>query len=382
MNGGGTNGYHYDAIVVGGGPGGSTAAWRLARGGARVLLLDAARFPRLKLCAGWVTPAVWRTLELDPRDYPHTLQPFRDATIELGGEVLATRWPESVSYGIVRREFDELLLRRAAHAGATVREQVRVGAVRAERDGVLLDTSDGTLSAPLVIGAGGHNCPVARALGEIDDDEPVVVTRESETRVGASLLRELTARAGTPELLAEPDFRGYGWYFTKGDFLNVGIGCMGDGRDLHRRFDAMIDRLRADGRLPPGLELEPFRGHAYAIRVDHPRRVAGDGFLLVGDAAGLARGVSGEGIGPAVESGAFAAEAVLAHGLGAAARHGLLAHGYAERVAARFGSGRPGVAARTLASLPRRAFEGVARLVCRTPYLRRKLIFEGAFGMG
>jgi flavin-dependent dehydrogenase len=78
----------WDAIVVGGGPGGSTAAWRLARDGARVTVLDAARFPRLKLCAGWVTPTVWRTLELDPEAYPHTLQPFADATIELDGEVL------------------------------------------------------------------------------------------------------------------------------------------------------------------------------------------------------------------------------------------------------------------------------------------------------
>jgi len=371
----------WDAIVVGGGPGGSTAAWRLARDGARVTVLDAARFPRLKLCAGWVTPTVWRTLELDPSSYPHTIQPFADATIELDGEVLQTRWPKTVSYGIVRREFDAFLLDRAAAAGAQIQQGVRVSGVISEDTGVTLETSAGTLRAPLVIGAGGHNCPVARALGEIADAEAVVVTRESETRVGASLLRELTSRCGTPELFAEPDFRGYGWYFTKGDFLNVGIGCIGDGRDLHRRCAAMLDRLHADGRLPVGLELEPFRGHAYAVRVDHPRRIAGDGFLLVGDAAGLARGVSGEGIGPAVESGVFAAEAVLARGSGGAAGHGL-ARAYTERIATRFGSGRPGAAERALGSLPRRALEGIARLTCRTPYLRRRLIFEGAFGMG
>lgn len=368
-----TDSERVDAIVVGGGPGGSTAARRLACAGARVVLLDAARFPRLKLCAGWVTPAVWRALELDPADYPRTIQPFADATIELDGEVLETRWPQPVSYGIVRREFDEFLLRRAERAGATVREGVRVTGVRHEGGAVVVETSDGSLRAPLVIGAGGHNCPVARALGDISDDEAVVVTRESETRVGAPLLRELTARSGTPELLAEPDFRGYGWYFTKGDFLNVGIGCLGDGRDLHRRFEAMIERLRSDGRLPAGLELEPFRGHAYAIRIDHPRRVAGDGFLLVGDAAGLARGVSGEGIGPAVESGVLAADTVLA---------GRAPDVYAKRIAARFGSGRPGLAERVLGSLPGRITDTIARAVCRAPYLRRRLIFEGAFGMG
>ena len=402
--------------MVGGGPGGSTAACRLARGGARVLVLDAARFPRPKLCAGWVTPAVWRALEIDPRHYPHTIQPFSEATIELDGEVLETRWNRIVSYGIVRREFDAHLLRRAEQTGATVREGARVTGVARDGDAVRVRTDAETFAAKVVIGAGGHNCPVARALGEIPADEAVVVTRESETRVGTSLLRQLTRRCGTPELLAEPDFRGYGWYFTKGDFLNVGIGCLagdgpraphehrderaprggsgagqdprggpgvgqdlrggsGVGQDLRRRCDAMLARLRADGRLPAGLELEPFRGHAYAVRIDHPRRVAGDGFLLIGDAAGLARGVSGEGIGPAVESGALAADVILGE-RGHAGAH------YEAGIAARFGSGRPGIAGRVLGSLPHTISESLARAVCRAPWLRRRLVFEGAFGMG
>src|SRR5262249_4613356 len=171
---------------------GSTAAWRLARGGARVLLLDSATFPRVKLCAGWVTPAVWRTLEIDPESYPLTIQPFSRATIELDGDVLETEWPRTVSYGIVRREFDDFLLRRAECAGVEVREAVRVQ--RVTRDGGLsrVETASGPFTAPLVIGAGGHNCPVARSLGEISAEEAVVVARECETRLSASLLRELT----------------------------------------------------------------------------------------------------------------------------------------------------------------------------------------------
>jgi flavin-dependent dehydrogenase len=293
---------------------------------------------------------------------------------------------EDVSYGIVRREFDDFLLRRAEASGAEVREGVRVQAIERVNGHVALDVGGRRCVTPLVIGAGGHHCPVARALGEIAAEEKVVVARECETRLGAPLLREMTARHGTPELFAEPDFRGYGWYFTKGDFLNLGIGCVrddetgaGDGRDLHQRCEAMVRRLREDGRLPENVELEPFKGHAYAIRVRGPRRVAGPGFLLVGDAAGIARGVSGEGIGPAVESGSLAADLVVGRKGEPSDRDGL-ARRYAEEIDRRFGRAQ-GWASRLVDLAPMSWIAHAARAVCRAPYLRRRLIFEGAFGM-
>ncbi len=365
-----------DAIIVGGGPGGSTAAWLLARAGRSVTLLDAARFPRVKLCAGWVTRAVWRALEIDPADYPRTLQPFRSATLELDGARHETTWAETASYGIIRREFDEYLLRRAAKTGAEIHEETRVRSIEKDEAGMVVRTTDGDVfHAAVVIGAGGHNCPVARSLGNVSSEEAVVVTRESETRLGAEILKGLTERHGTPELFAEPDFKGYGWYFTKGDFLNLGIGCLGSGRDLHRRCDGMLDRLRTDGRLPAHVELEPFRGHAYAVHVQQPRHVAGSGFFLIGDAAGLARGISGEGIGPAVESARLVTEVLLAGGPDQAAE-------YTRRLATRLGDGSSGMLGRLAENMPSWMTEGIARTICRTPVLRRKLIFEGAFGMG
>ncbi len=364
----------WDAIVVGGGPAGSTAAWDLARRGARVLVLDAARFPRVKLCAGWVTPAVWQALELAPADYPHTLQPFSRVTLALDAEVRETCWDTTAGYGIVRSEFDAHLLERARRAGATVREGARVDDLDLHdrrmvvRSGGLEDT------APLVIGAGGHHCPVARRFGAIATEEAVVVARESETHVGAAVLRGLTPRHGTPELFVEPDFRGYGWTFTKGDFLNVGIGALTSGRDLHARCDRMVERLHADGRLPASLEIQPFKGHAYAIQTSHPRRIAGPGFLLAGDAAGLARGISGEGIGPAIESGLLAARAVAEHGSDAPGT-------YPQLLRSRLRHGRQSALGRLADRLPHAWVEHAARCVVGSAALRRRWILEGAFGM-
>ncbi|HET7876021.1 MAG TPA: NAD(P)/FAD-dependent oxidoreductase, partial [Methylomirabilota bacterium] len=289
----------------------------------------------------------------------------------------STVWRRPASYGIIRREFDHYLLERAAAAGADVRWGIRVLDVEAGHDGVAVQTERGLFEAPVVIGAGGHRCPVAGALGDISEHEEVVVAQESETRLPPEWVDRLRPFMSAPELYVEPDLRGYSWYFPKQDFLNVGLGCTGgtDG-SLPRRREALVDMLRATGRLPAGLPLEPFRGHSYVVRRQAPRRLAGERFCLVGDAAGLARDLSGEGIGPAIRSGRLAAEAV-----GELLRTGRSLEGYAAQIVRLYGPGEPGWLGRQVGRLPDAVARLAVRLVLASAFLRRQVVFGSIFGM-
>ena len=368
----------HDAIVVGGGPGGSTAAWSLARAGFHPLVLDAAVFPRVKICAGWVTRAALADLEVEADKYPLTIQPFRACVLEFEAARHQTDWRRPASYGIIRREFDHYLLERAAAAGADVRWGVRVKQVSAGPAGVRIETDRGVFEAPVAIGAGGHRCPVAKALGEVSERECVVAAQESETRLAPEWTERLRPFMAAPELYVEPDLRGYGWYFPKQEFLNIGIGVTGgtDG-SLPRRRDELVAALRASGRLPAEMPIEPFKGHAYVVRRQAPRRLSGPRFCLIGDAAGLARDLSGEGIGPAIRSGKLAAEAVAAF-----LRAGTPLDGYARQIAALYGTGEPGWLGRQLARLPDAAGRLAVRVVLGSSAARRRLVFGSIFGMG
>jgi geranylgeranyl reductase family protein len=296
-----------DVLIVGGGPAGSSCALKLKRAGMDVLVLDKAAFPRVKPCAGWITPPVLEMLQVDPIEYQNgrVLQPITGfAVCRLGAPLVETHYGKIVSYGIRRCEFDQYLLERTGarcRLGEPLRSLEQV-------DGHW--RINGKIEAPVVVGAGGHFCPVARHLGaKTSGPATVVAAQEVEFELTDEQLAECRVRPEVPELYFCEDLQGYGWCFRKGRHLNVGLGRE-DSEKLSHHVKAFVAYLQREGRIPKVIP-DRFLGHAYALYGHSPRKVLGDGLLLVGDAAGLASTYSGEGIRAAVESGLLAADAIL-----------------------------------------------------------------------
>lgn len=295
-----------DVLIVGGGPAGSACAAVLAAAGRDVLVLDAATFPRVKPCGGWITPEVLDEIpfSLDSYAKDHVAQPISRFRIgRIDGRAVEVDYGTPVSYGILRSEFDAALLHRS---GARRVEGERVRTIE-RRDGAW--SLNGTFAAPVLVGAGGHFCPIARHVGEPAEVGSVVVAREIEFRLSDEDAAHCHVEQERPELYFCADLRGYGWCFRKGSYLNVGLGRVDPAR-LPEHLEAFLDFLRRDGRIDH-VRGAGWRGHAYALRHGRPRRISGDSVVLVGDAAGLAAPASGEGILPALISGRVAAEAIL-----------------------------------------------------------------------
>jgi geranylgeranyl reductase family protein len=316
-----------DVLVVGAGPGGSAAAYHLARHGVDVTVVEKAAFPREKVCGDGLTPRAMVQLERmgvdvdDPRFERHTgLRIYsRKTTIELP-------WPQLDSFPgfgltMTRASFDEILARRAQKAGATLRERTEAlapsmdeGWVRGARIRDLEADEEIDVRARFVVAADGASSRFAAPAGvRRDDSRPLGIAARRYYRI---------ERHPGPWLEVWMDLwdgdalmPGYGWLFALADgSVNLGAGLLNTFRNFkdvsaQRVFDAFWRMLPADwnvteetaegrvlsGPLPMGMSRVP---------------ASVPGMLLVGDAAGLVNPFNGEGIAYAMESGELAAELI------------------------------------------------------------------------
>jgi flavin-dependent dehydrogenase len=271
----------WDALVVGAGPAGSLTAFHLARGGARVLLVDKARFPRDKPCGGGLTVRAQRQL-------PFSVDPVVEGEVDVFdfGFRYQARFVRRTREPLIRmtrrRRLDAFLVDQAREAGAEFREGWRPGGVE----------------ATVVIGADGANGTVGRELGLRDHLRTVAL--EGNVRVDPAPF----ARRAVIELGLMPG--GYAWVFPKADHVNVGVG---GGLDRGPQLRDELHRLCRQHGIPVEA-LEGVRGHHLPLR--RPGATAARGrTALVGDAAGLVDPVSGDGIYEAALSARLAAANAL-----------------------------------------------------------------------
>jgi geranylgeranyl reductase family protein len=321
-------------IVIGAGPGGSTAAFHLAQAGLDVLVLEKSVFPREKVCGDGLTPRAVKQLvamgiETSPEEGWIANHGLR---IIGGGMRIEVPWPDLASfpsYGLVRprQDFDEVLARTAQKAGARLMEGTTVtGPLLDERTGRVVgvtttskETGDtATYRAPLTIVADGNSSRFSLALGiRKRDDRPMGVAYRKYFRSPRhdddwleSWLELWDGKPGQSRLLP-----GYGWIFGVGDGTsNVGLGILNTSDAFGKTdYRAMLDRWLAHLPEEWGFVEEnstgPTRGAALPMGFNRKPHYA-NGALLVGDAGGMVNPMNGEGIAYAMESGRLAAEVV------------------------------------------------------------------------
>jgi geranylgeranyl reductase family protein len=334
--------HHYDAVVVGGGPGGVAAAITLARAGSEVLLADKARFPRDKCCGDGLTTNALRLIEqlgADPTSSP-SWQEVRDVFVRSPSGRIAhlplgssTRVSPASSrqglYGAVcrREELDSSLLAAARNAGVHVSEddpfeQLIAGGGDDGRGGVTVRLGgSGVVACRQLVAADGVWSPVRRAVASL------------EGKTGGTYLGEWHAFRtywdGVGEEAAQrlwvwfddEVLPGYAWSFPlAGERVNVGVTLRRlpgvRGADLRQAFDRVLatpwlsSLLGRRARSGPTVSSWPIP--------TSPRGVAltalGGRILFVGDAARVADPLTGEGVGQALETGIAAGRAITATG--------------------------------------------------------------------
>ena len=324
----------FPIVVVGGGPGGSATALALRRRGVSVVLLDAATFPRDKVCGDVLLPAAQEALTALELDLDALRRQSQSCTgcryttpgvPEVSGTFADVAGSAAPWWMVKRLVFDTWLLNQARSAGAEVREGWRVERLLVDERGTVTGVAARSRSgrveevpAAAVVGADGASSIVARhgreahAAGgpRLADDPRHVCLAARAYATGVSL------RAPYLEVFATADtLPGCAWVVPVGEGeVNLGLGLISaDARRLEvtprRLFERVREQVPALDRLLRGAEIGPWKGWTLpgaSLR----RPLTGPGYLLVGDAGALVDPFTGHGIHHALISGTLAGEAL------------------------------------------------------------------------
>jgi flavin-dependent dehydrogenase len=320
-----------EVIVIGGGPAGTTAATLVAREGRRVLLVDREKFPRFRIGES-LMPATYWTLErlgvlekMRCSGYPnkHSVQFFahdgRSSAPFYFSEI--DDHESSQTWQVERNSFDKMLLDHAAESGVEIREQVNVKEILFEGDratGVEIEDADGRrekISSKVIVDASGQTGLISRRLN-LREIDPRLRNASFYTRFEGAQI-DSGRDAGATLIFRTEDNRAWFWFIPLPDeVVSVGVVAPIDyltkGREgsPQQVFDEELARCAAiQPRLQNARQLEDvgvIRDFSYISR-----RIAGDGWVMAGDAFGFLDPIYSTGVFLAMKSGELAADSIL-----------------------------------------------------------------------
>ena len=326
----------YDVVIIGGGPAGATAATLLADAGRKVLVAERTRYPRFHIGESLMPETYWvfKRLGLLPRlKQSNFVRKYSVQFVTASGKESQPFYFDemnphecSVTWQVVRSEFDKMMLDNAAEHGAEVWEETNVTDVTLEpadnddlprATGVTLQRKGHApqkINCKVVIDATGTNAMLARKLGIKEPDPNLRKASLFAHYKGAR--RDAGKDEGATLVLSTKDQDGWFWYIPLPDDI-VSVGVVGE-----------IDRLITDRTTSPEQTLEeeiqnclsliPRMENAQRVSPVHvlsdfsyrARRCAGEGWVLVGDAFGFLDPMYSSGVFLALKSGEMAADAI------------------------------------------------------------------------
>lgn len=306
-----------DVVIIGGGPAGTAAAITAARAGLRVTLFEKGPHGRDKVCGDGLTPRAIGAL--DQLRIDHTVAHRIDGLRMIAGKKQRElSWPTTArfpAHGAVwpRHRFDNHLLDVAIASGADVRFESEALPIIEEGRVVGASVGNESYRAPFTVLAAGAQGLAAKMLGaERDPDEPFGLAirayaptpRHAERHLEACL--SLRDEHGTP-------VPGYGWMFPAGDgTVNIGVGALSTMKGFKKlNLNTLLDQYASIVREPWSLGDYVDKPRAWRLPMSCVKR-HGPGWVAVGDAAGFANPMNGEGIDYGLESGMLAIEQFLA----------------------------------------------------------------------
>ncbi|MBI4014545.1 MAG: geranylgeranyl reductase family protein [Candidatus Aenigmarchaeota archaeon] len=311
-----SEGYYYDIVIVGGGPGGSTCAALLGKAGKKVLLLDKAHFPRDKTCGDALSGSLRVQKDMGITEKIRDVQHAVINGVEFSSpEGVVVDIPfESNGFCCPRYVYDNLVFREAL-ASVDVIQNFEVTSLLREGSrvvGVSGNGADGGMKeirAKLVIGADGAFSLVARETGCHDLDPKHTITAVRAYYTGVAGVADKIELHFVNEILP-----GYFWIFPVGNGrCNVGVGMVDDIM-MKKKLQMPSSMMKIINENPlfrerfSGATMEKGSLKGWRLPIGSKRRkMHGDGFVLVGDAAGLIDPFTGEGISNATVSGEIAA---------------------------------------------------------------------------